>query len=89
MCFSRRERYELIRLLSLLMRSSNIAVVFIPTGTEEERTRLFKPFVILDRLDPDDPNVFYTNFIDRYANQPDDSCSADFAAHYKSTNGYR
>ena len=30
----------IIRLLSLPMRSSNIAVIFIPTGFREERTRL-------------------------------------------------
>ena len=79
----------IIRLLSLTMRSSNIAVVFIPTGFREERTRLLKPLAILNTLDPDDPNVFCTNFLDRYANGPDElenTCYADFATNYKPTN---
>ena len=38
----------IIRLLSLPMRSSNIAVIFIPTGFQEERTRLLKPAAVLN-----------------------------------------
>ena len=53
---------------------------------------MLKPAEILNTLDPDDPNVFYTNFLDRYANQPNElgnSCYADFATNYKSTNAGR
>ena len=49
------------------MRSSNITVIFIPTGFQEERTRLLKPAAVVNTLDPDDPNVFCTNFLDKYA----------------------
>ena len=79
----------IIRLLSLPMRSSNIAVIFIPTGFQEHRTRLLKPLEILNTLDPDDPNIFCTNFLDRYANRPNElehTCYADFATNYKPTN---
>ena len=75
--------------LKLLASPLNIAVVFIPTGFREERTRLLKPLAILNTLDPDDPNVFCTNFLDRYANRPDElenTCYADFATNYKPTN---
>ena len=82
----------IIRLLSLPMRSSNIAVIFIPTGFQEERTRLLKPAAVLNTLDPDDPNVFCTNFLDRYANRPNElenTCYADFATNYRPTNADR
>ena len=79
----------IVRLLSLPMRSSNIAVIFIPTGYEQQRTRLLKPLAILNKLDPDDTNIFCTNFLDRYANRPNEletMCYADFATNYKPTN---
>ena len=60
------------RLLSLPMSSSNIAVVFIPTGFREEGTRLLKPLAILNTLNPDVPNTLCTNFLYRYANRPDE-----------------
>ena len=68
------------------MRPLNIAVDFIPTVFLVERTRLFKPLAILYSLDPDDPNIFCTNFLDKYANRPDDLMTpfyADFATNYK------
>ena len=64
-----------------VMHSSNIAAVFIPTGFQEERTRLLKPLAILNTLDSDDPNVFCTNFFDRYVNRTDElenTCYSDF-----------
>ena len=62
----------MIRLLYLPMRSSNIAVIFIPTGFREERTRLLKPAAVLNTLDPDDPSVFCTTVLDRYASRPNE-----------------
>ena len=76
----------IIRLLSAPMRSSNIAVMFIPTGIREERTRLLKPLAILNTVDSDGSNVFCTNFPDIYANHPDELesiCYADFATNFK------
>ena len=61
----------------------NICDVFL-TKREASRTRLLKPLAILNTLDPDDPNVFCTNFLDRYVNQPDkleNTCYADFATN--------
>ena len=75
-----------IRLLSLPMRTSNIGVIFIPTGFREERTRILKPIEILDTMDPDDTDIYCTNFLERYANRPDElenCCYADFATNYK------
>ena len=75
-----------IRLLSLPMRYSNISVIFIPTGFREERTRMLKPMEILDTMDPDDTDIYCTNFLERYANRPDElenCCYADFATDYK------
>ena len=76
----------IVRLLSLPMRSSNIGVIFIPTGFKNQRTRILKPQKVLDTMDPDDSNIFCTNFLERYANRPDDledMSYADFATNYK------
>ena len=43
----------------------------------------------MHNLDPDDTNIFCTNFIDRYVNRPNElenMCYADFATNYKPTN---
>ena len=76
----------IVRVLSLPMRTSNIGVIFIPTGLKEQRTRMLKPAGILDTMDPDDPNIYCTNFLERYANRPNELenlCYADFATNYK------
>ena len=83
---------EVSSLLSLSIRSSNIAVVFIRIGFREESTRFLKSLAILNALDPDDPNAFCTNYLDRYANWLDEleiTCHAVFVANYKPTNAYR
>ena len=63
---SAKEKYQLrklLKLLSLLMRSSNIAVIFIPNGIRKERTRLLKSAAVLNTLDSNDPNVFLLIFL--------------------------
>ena len=53
---------------------------------------MLKPGAVLNRLDPDDPNVFCTNFLDRYANRPNELeniCYAEFATNYRPTNAGR
>ena len=66
MLSSAKEKYQLrklLKLLSLLMRSSNIAVIFIPNGIRKERTRLLKSAAVLNTLDSNDPNVFLLIFL--------------------------
>jgi len=73
------------RTLSLPLRSSNIDVVYIPTGIKENRTRMLKDQSVIERMDPDDTNVYKTNMLEKYANRPDnleDLCYADFATNY-------
>ena len=71
------------------LRSSNIDVVYIPTGVKENRTRMLKDQSIIDMMDPDDTNVYKNNMLEKYANRPDnleDICYADFATSYISNN---
>ena len=78
----------IVRALSLPMRSSKIKVDFIVTGLKENRTRALKSPEILKKMDPDDPNIYCLNILDKYANRPDHPltmnymCLADFATNY-------
>ena len=77
--------------LSLNMRSFNIATEFVPTGLKKQRMRILKSLVILDKVDPEDTNIYAPNIIGRYKNCPDnldDMWPADFAAShvYEKTN---
>jgi len=76
------------RTLSLPMRSSNIDVVYVPTGFQENRIRMLKDQLVLETMDPDDKNVYKTNMLDKYSNRPDcleEMCYADFATNYTSS----
>ena len=78
------------RVLSLPMRHSNIDVVYVPTGFKKNRTRMLKSLSILEKMHPDDTNVFASNVLDKYENRPDELqliCLADFACNYVSKNG--
>ena len=73
------------RLLSLPLTQGSRQVLFIPTDLPENRTRLFKPMKVLKQLEDDDPDVFQTNILDRYAARPnrlEGMCLAAFAANY-------
>ena len=52
-----------LRLLSGPFRTLNIFVLYIPSGPQKNRTRMLKSGDILDRMDPNDTNVFATNMI--------------------------
>ena len=53
------------------MRSFNIPTEFVPTGLKKQRMRILKSLVILDKVDPEDTNIYAPNIIDRYKNRPD------------------
>ena len=71
------------RVLSLTMRHSNIDVLYVPTGLKKNRTRMFKSLSILEKMHPDETNVFASNIIDKYKNRPNNiqsMCLANFAS---------
>ena len=73
------------RVLSLPLRHSNIDVAYVPTGLKENRTRMLKPQSVLEKMDPDDTNVYALSIFDKYAHRPNDLeqlCYADFASNY-------
>ena len=75
------------RVLSLPMRHSNIDVLYVPTGLKMNRTRMLKSLSTLEKMYPDDTNVFASNIIDKFKNRPDNlhsMCLADFASSYVS-----
>ena len=75
------------RVLSLPMRHSNIDVLYVPTDLKTNRTRMLKSQSILEKMHPEDTNVFASNIIDKYDNRSDDLhflCLADFASNYDS-----
>ena len=77
------------RTLSLPMRSSNIGCDFIFTHALEKRFRVLKPQEVLQKIHPEDTNVFANGIIEKYANRPDDLENeryADFAAAYVNVN---
>lgn len=67
------------------MRSSKISVDFIVTGLKENRTRALKSPDVLQKMSPDDTNIYALNILDKYANRPNEleyMCLADFATNY-------
>ena len=75
------------RVLSLPMRHSNIDVLYVPTGLKKNRTRMLKSLSTLEKMHPDDRNVFASNIIDKCENQQDNLhsiCFADFGSSYVS-----
>ena len=75
------------RVLSLPMRHSNIDVLYVPTGLKKNRTRMLKSLSALEKMHPDDRNVFASNIIDKCENQQDNLhsiCFADFGSSYVS-----
>ena len=75
------------RVLSLPKRHSNIDVLYDPTSLKKNRTRLLKSLSTLQKMHPDDTNLFASNIIDKYENQPDNLhsiCLADLTPSYVS-----
>ena len=75
----------LTRVLSLPMRHSSIDLLYVPTGLKNNRTRMLKSLSTLEKMYPDDTNVFASSIIDKYENQPANlhsMCLADFASSY-------
>ena len=67
------------------MRQSNIDVFYVPTSLKKNKTRMLKSLSTLEKMHPDDKNVFASNIFDKYENQPDNLhsvCLADFASSY-------
>ena len=86
--FTKREvsAHKSIKRVSFLpMRHPNIDVLYVPTGLKENRTRMLKSFSILEKMLPDDTNVFASNSSDKYENRLDNLYSmylAYFASSY-------
>ena len=73
------------RLLSIPLKRASRLVVFINTGTKENRISLLKPQSVLQEMDDDDENIFCNSLHDRYAARPhllDTMSLAEFAATY-------
>ena len=51
------------------MNHSNVDVSYVPTGLKKIRTRMLKSLSILEKMHPDDTNVFASN-IYKYKNRP-------------------
>ena len=67
------------------MRHANTDVLYFPTGQKKNRARILKSLSILEKMHPDDTNVFASNVIDRNKNRPDhlhSMCVADFTSSY-------
>ena len=72
------------KVLPLQMRHSNIDVLYVPTGLKRNRTKMLKSQSLLQKMHPEDTNVFASNIIDNHENRPDDLhslCLADFASN--------
>ena len=57
----------------------------VPTGLKKNRTRMLKSLSILEKMHPDDTDVFASNIIGKYENRPNNlhsMCLADFASSY-------
>ena len=51
------------RVIFLPMRHSNIDVLYVRTGLKKNRTRMLKSLSILEKMHPDDTNVFSSNIM--------------------------
>ena len=61
--------YEAIkRVLSLPMRHSNLDVLYVSTGLRKNRTKMLQSLSTLEKMHPDDTNVFASDIIDKYKN---------------------
>ena len=64
-----------------------VSTHYVPTSLRRNRTRMLKSLSTLEKMYPDDTNVFAANIIDKYKNRPDNlhsMCLAHFASSYVS-----
>ena len=54
--------------LSLPMRHSNIDVLYVHAGLKKNRTRMLKSLSFLEKMHPDDTNIFASNIIGKHEN---------------------
>ena len=54
--------------LSLPMRHSNVDVLYVHTGLKKNRTRMLKSLSFLEKMHPDDTNIFASNIIGKHEN---------------------
>jgi len=59
------------RLLSLPLKRASRKVVFANTAPKDIRVSMLKPHSLLQEMDDDDENIFFTSALDRYASRPD------------------
>ena len=74
------------RILSIPMKRLSRTVVFVNTDARSDRVAVLKTKEQLFGRDDDDPDIFQTNMIDRYAARPnslENLCLAEFAANYR------
>ena len=57
------------RVLSLPMRHSNIDGLYVPTGLKKNTTGMLMSLSTLEKMHPDNTNVFASNIIDNYDDQ--------------------
>ena len=80
------------RTLSLPLRKSNIATVWVPTGHSKDITRVLKPKEVLETMHDDDPDIYAKNIMDKYKHRGNDLegiCYAEFASTYTYVNDKR
>ena len=71
--------------LSLPMRHSDIDVPYVPTDLKNNRTGMLKSLSVLEKMHPDNTNVFASSFIGKCEKWPDNlnsMCLADFECSY-------
>ena len=60
-------------------------IPYVSTGLKNNRTRMLKSLSVLEKMHPDDTNVFASDIIDKCENWPDNLnsvCLADLASRY-------
>ncbi|XP_070573805.1 uncharacterized protein [Ptychodera flava] len=80
------------RLVGLPLRQTNTTVQYVPTGYEEERTRMLKSVSELDEMDDDSENVYVPSILDKYAARPhqlNNLSLAEFASMYSTSYGQK
>ena len=75
-------------MIGLPLRQTNTSVQYVPTGYENERTRMLKSLSQLEHMDDDNEFVYMTSILDKYAARPfrlNNLCLAEFASMYTYT----
>ena len=67
-----------LRLLSGPFRRLSIFVFYVPSGPEKDRIRILKSRDLLDKIDPNDTNIFATSTTEKYVNRSDTLKNMDY-----------